>query len=339
MIVAMQETASEEQIQQVIEHLVRMGFSVHRTTGERQSVLAAVGARIDFDTRNLEVLSGVEHVHRISAPYKLAGRSFRPEGTIVEFANGLKVGGNGVVIMAGPCSVESREQLFTVADLIAKAGARVLRGGAFKPRSSPYSFQGMGLEGLKLLREAGDRFKLLVISEVMEISQISLMLPYVDIFQVGARNMQNFNLLRELGKEKKPVLLKRGIAATIEELLLSAEYIMSGGNYDVILCERGIRTFETYTRNTLDISAIPVVHKLSHLPMASDPSHGTGLRDKVPPMARASVAAGADVLLIEVHHDPDKAFSDGAQSLYPEQFSKLMDELRMIAPAVGRTIA
>ncbi len=339
MIVAMQETASEEQIQHVIEHLVRMGFSVHRTTGERQSVLAAVGARIDFDTRNLEVLSGVEHVHRISAPYKLAGRSFRPEGTVIEFANGLKVGGNEVVVMAGPCSVESREQLFTISELIAKAGARALRGGAFKPRSSPYSFQGMGLEGLKLLREAGDRFKLLVISEVMEISQISLMLPYVDIFQVGARNMQNFNLLRELGKEKKPVLLKRGIAATIEELLLSAEYIMSGGNYEVILCERGIRTFETYTRNTLDISAIPVVHKLSHLPMASDPSHGTGLRDKVPPMARASVAAGADVLLMEVHHDPDKAFSDGAQSLYPEQFSKLMDELRMIAPAVGRTIA
>ncbi len=339
MIVAMQETASEEQIQHVIEHLVRMGFSVHRTTGERQSVLAAVGARIDFDTRNLEVLSGVEHVHRISAPYKLAGRSFRPEGTVIEFANGLKVGSNEVVVMAGPCSVESREQLFTISELIAKAGARALRGGAFKPRSSPYSFQGMGLEGLKLLREAGDRFKLLVISEVMEISQISLMLPYVDIFQVGARNMQNFNLLRELGKEKKPVLLKRGIAATIEELLLSAEYIMSGGNYEVILCERGIRTFETYTRNTLDISAIPVVHKLSHLPMASDPSHGTGLRDKVPPMARASVAAGADVLLMEVHHDPDKAFSDGAQSLYPEQFSKLMDELRMIAPAVGRTIA
>ncbi len=339
MIVAMQESASEEQIQQVIEHLVRMGFSVHRTTGERQSVLAAVGARIDFDTRNLEVLSGVEHVHRISAPYKLAGRSFRPEGTIIEFANGLKVGGNEVVVMAGPCSVESREQLFTISELIAKAGARALRGGAFKPRSSPYSFQGMGLEGLKLLREAGDRFKLLVISEVMEISQISLMLPYVDIFQVGARNMQNFNLLRELGKEKKPVLLKRGIAATIEELLLSAEYIMSGGNYDVILCERGIRTFETATRNTLDISAIPVVHKLSHLPMASDPSHGTGLRDKVPPMARASIAAGADVLLMEVHHDPDKAFSDGAQSLYPDQFSKLMAELRMIAPAVGRTIA
>jgi 3-deoxy-7-phosphoheptulonate synthase len=339
MIVAMQDSATDQQIQDVVEHLVRMGFSVHRTTGERQTILAAVGARTDFDTRNLEVLSGVERVHRISAPYKLAGRSFRPEGTIVQFANGLKIGGNEVVIMAGPCSVESRDQLFTVAEQIAKAGARALRGGAFKPRSSPYSFQGMGLEGLKLLREAGERFNLLVISEVMEISQISLMLPYIDIFQVGARNMQNFNLLRELGKEKKPVLLKRGIAATIEELLLSAEYIMAGGNYDVILCERGIRTFETYTRNTLDICAIPVVHKLSHLPMASDPSHGTGLRDKVPPMARASVAAGADVLLMEVHHDPDRAFSDGAQSLYPEQFAKLMDELRMIAPAVGRKIA
>src|SRR5215470_6932927 len=339
MIVAMQETATEEQIQDVIEHLVRMGFSVHRTTGVRQSVLAAVGARVDFDTRNLEVLSGVEHVHRISAPYKLSGRAFRPEGTIIKFANGLQVGGPEVVVMAGPCSVESRAQLFNVAERVAKAGARVLRGGAFKPRSSPYSFQGLGLEALKLLRQAGDRFGLLVISEVMEISQIQMMLPYVDIFQVGARNMQNFNLLRELGKVDKPVLLKRGIAATIEEMLLSAEYIMSGGNYNVVLCERGIRTFETYTRNTLDICAIPIVHKLSHLPMASDPSHGTGIRDKVPPMARASVAAGADVLLIEVHHDPDRALSDGAQSLYPDQFSKLMDTLRMIAPSVGRKIA
>ena len=338
MIVAMQETASEEQIQQVVEHLVRMGFSVHRTTGERQTVLAAVGARVDFDTRNLEVLSGVEHVHRISAPYKLAGRSFRPQGTLISFPNGVTIGGDQVVVMAGPCSVESREQLFTAAEKVSKAGARALRGGAFKPRTSPYSFQGLGLEALKLLREAGDRFGMLVISEVMEISQIAMMLPYVDILQVGARNMQNFNLLRELGKIKKPVMLKRGIAATLEELLLSAEYIMAGGNYDVILCERGIRTFETYTRNTLDISAIPIIHKLSHLPMASDPSHGTGLRDKVPPMARASVAAGADVLLIEVHPDPDKALSDGAQSLYPDQFAQLMDELRMIAPAVGRKL-
>jgi len=339
MIVAMQETATEDQIQVVVEHLVEMGFSVHRTTGERQTILAAVGSRTDFDTRNLGVLNGVMEVHRISAPYKLAGRSFRPQGSIIEFKNGVKIGGKEVVVMAGPCSVESHTQLFTVAELVAKAGARALRGGAFKPRSSPYSFQGLGLEALKLLREAGDKFNMLVISEVMEISQIEVMLPYVDILQVGARNMQNFNLLRELGKLKTPVLLKRGIAATIEELLLSSEYIMAGGNYSIIVCERGIRTFETYTRNTLDISAIPIVHKLSHLPIASDPSHGTGRRDKVAPMAQASVDAGADALLVEVHHDPDKALSDGAQSLYPEQFQKLMDALRMIAPAVGRTIA
>ena len=338
MIVAMQETATEEQIQVVVEHLIEMGFSVHRTTGERQSILAAVGARADFDTRNLEVLSGVEHVHRISAPYKLSGRAFRPEGTIVQFANGVKIGGEEVIVMAGPCSVESRDQLFTVAEQVAKAGARALRGGAFKPRSSPYSFQGLGLEALKLMREAGDKFNLLVISEVMEISQIPVMLPYVDIFQVGARNMQNFNLLRELGKVKKPVLLKRGIAATIEELLLSAEYIMSGGNYDVILCERGIRTFETYTRNTLDISAIPVIEKLSHLPIIADPSHAVGRRDKVMPLARAIIAAGADGVLIEVHHDPEKALCDGPQSLYPDQFARLMDELRIIVPAVGRRL-
>jgi 3-deoxy-7-phosphoheptulonate synthase len=339
MIVAMQESASEEQIQQVIEHLVKMGFEVHRSTGARQTVLGAVGARADFDIRNLEMFAGVQEVHRISSPYKLAGRSFRPEGTIVKFANGVAIGGNDVVTMAGPCSVESREQIFTTAGIVSKAGARILRGGAFKPRSSPYSFQGMGEDGLKLLREAGDKFELLVISEVMEISQIQLMLPYVDILQVGARNMQNFNLLRELGKVRKPVLLKRGISATFEELLLSAEYIMAGGNYEVILCERGIRTFETYTRNTMDISAIPIIKKLSHLPMTADPSHGTGRRDKVAPMARASVAAGADALLIEVHHDPEKALSDGAQSLRPEQFGELMDQLRMIAPAVGRKMA
>ena len=338
MIVAMQEIADENQIQQVIDHLVKLGFEVHRSTGARQTVLGAVGAGIDFDIRNLELLAGVQEVHRISSPYKLAGKGFRPEGTIVRLANGVSIGGNEVIVMAGPCSVESREQLFATAQAVSKSGAKVLRGGAFKPRSSPYSFQGHGEDALKLLREAGEQFKLLVISEVMEISQIPMMLPYVDILQVGARNMQNFNLLRELGKVRKPVLLKRGIAATLEELLLSAEYIMAGGNYDVILCERGIRTFETYTRNTMDISAIPIIHKLSHLPMTADPSHGTGRRDKVSPMARASVAAGADALLIEVHCDPDKAWSDGAQSLFPEQFVKLMDELRMIAPAVGRSI-
>ncbi|HYY70588.1 MAG TPA: 3-deoxy-7-phosphoheptulonate synthase [Terriglobales bacterium] len=339
MIVAMQERATEEQIQAVIERLVELGFEVHRSTGKLQTVLGAVGARVDFDIRDVEVMDGVKEVHRISSPYKLAARSFRPEGTNVNLRNGISIGGEDVVIMAGPCSVESREQLFTIAEIVAKAGARVLRGGAFKPRTSPYSFQGLGEEGLKLLKEAGEKFGLLVISEVMEISQIALMEPYVDIYQVGARNMQNFNLLRELGKARKPVMLKRGIAATIEEMLLSAEYIMAGGNYELILCERGIRTFETYTRNTLDISAIPIVHKLSHLPITADPSHGTGRRDKVSPMARAAVAAGADAIIVEVHHQPEKALSDGAQSLYPEQFSKLMDELRMIAPAVGRKIA
>ncbi len=339
MIVAMQEVATEEQIQKVIERLVHLGFEVHRSTGARQTVLGAVGARNEFDIRDIEVLEGVSEAHRVSSPYKLVARSFRPEGTVVKFSNGVSIGGQEVVIMAGPCSVESHEQIFEVAEMVSKAGARFLRGGAFKPRSSPYSFQGMGEEALKLMRDAADKFKLLVISEVMEISQIPLMIPYVDVLQVGARNMQNFNLLRELGKVRKPVLLKRGIAATIEELLLSAEYLMAGGNYEVMLCERGIRTFETYTRNTMDISAIPIVKKLSHLPMVADPSHGTGRRDKVPPMGRAAIAAGADALLVEVHNCPDKALSDGAQSLYPEQFTKLMAELRIIAPAVGRTLA
>jgi 3-deoxy-7-phosphoheptulonate synthase len=334
----MQDRATEEEIQSVIERMTEVGFNVHRTTGTVQTILAGVGTPGVFDRKDFEVLSGVSEVIRISSPYKLAGRSFRPEGTVVRFPNGVTVGGEEVAIMAGPCSVESREQIFASANLVKEAGAKFLRGGAFKPRSSPYSFQGMGLAGLELLREAGDATGLLIISEVMEISQIELMMPYVDVFQVGARNMQNFNLLREIGLVRKPVLLKRGIAATIEELLLSAEYILSGGNYDVMLCERGIRTFETYTRNTMDISAIPVVKKLSHLPILGDPSHGVGLRDKVPAMARATVAAGGDGLLMEVHPNPDKALSDGAQSLFPEQFAKLMDELRVIAAAVGRSI-
>jgi 3-deoxy-7-phosphoheptulonate synthase len=335
----MQEFASEEQVQQVIERLIHMGFEVHRSTGARQTVLGAVGASREFDIRDIEVLPGVGEVHRISSPYKLAARSFRSEGTVVRFANDVSIGGDEIVIMAGPCSVESRDQLFAVAEAVSRAGARFLRGGAFKPRSSPYSFQGLGEEALKLLREAADKYGLLVVSEVMEISQIQSMLPQVDMLQVGARNMQNFNLLRELGKVRKPVLLKRGIAATIEELLLSAEYVMAGGNYEIIFCERGIRTFETYTRNTLDISAIPIVKKLSHLPIVADPSHGTGRRDKVAPMGRAAIAAGADGLLIEVHNCPDKALSDGAQSLYPEQFVQLMSQLRIIAPAVGRKLS
>jgi 3-deoxy-7-phosphoheptulonate synthase len=338
MIVAMQDRATEEEIQSVVERMMEIGFNVHRTTGTVQTILAGVGTPGVFDHKEFEVFAGVAEVIRISSPYKLAGRSFRPEGTIVRFPNGVTVGGDEVVVMAGPCSVESREQILACAKLVKDAGAKFLRGGAFKPRSSPYSFQGLGLDALKLLREAGDAHGLLIVSEVMEISQIELMMPYVDLFQVGARNMQNFNLLRELGEVRRPVMLKRGIAATIEELLLSAEYLLAGGNYDVILCERGIRTFETYTRNTMDISAIPVVKKLSHLPIVGDPSHATGRRDKVPAMARATVAAGGDGLLIEVHPNPDKALSDGAQSLFPEQFVTLMDTLRVIAPAVGRTI-
>src|SRR5690349_18756451 len=329
MIVAMQEKASEEQIHHVIERLIGMGFEVHRSTGERQTVLGAVGARHEFDIRDIEVLPGVGEAHRISSPYKLVARSFRPEGTVVKFKRGVSIGGDEVVLMAGPCSVESRDQIFAVAESVARSGAKFLRGGAFKPRTSPYSFQGMGEEALKLLRQAADKFGMLVVSEVMEISQIPLMLPYVDLLQVGARNMQNFNLLKELGRVKKPVLLKRGIAATIEELLLSAEYLMSGGNYEVILCERGVRTFETYTRNTMDISAVPVVKKLSQLPILGDPSHGTGRRDQVLPMGRAAIAAGADGLLVEVHHDPDRAISDGAQTLKPEQFAELMEQVQM----------
>lgn len=338
MVVVMQEGATEEEIQRVINKLMDMGFDIHRSTGARHTVLGAVGAKVDFDTRDIELLAGVEEVLRITAPYKLASRHFRPEGSIVQMGRGVAIGGEEVVVMAGPCSVESAEQIETVAAWVAQHGARVLRGGAFKPRSSPYSFQGIGPQGLELLRRAADKHNLLVVSEVMDQTQIPLLLDFVDMLQVGARNMQNYTLLKELGKVPKPILLKRGISATIEELLLSAEYIMSGGNYNVVLCERGIRTFESSTRNTLDISAIPVIKKLSHLPIVVDPSHGTGRRDKVAPMARAALAAGADGLLIEVHNDPEKALSDGAQSLFPEQFEQLMKELRMIAPAVGRKL-
>jgi len=338
MIVAMQDEATEQHIQDVIERMVELGFNVHRTTGAEQTILAGVGTPAHFDVVEFKVLPGVYDAYRISSPYKLAGKNFRPEGTTIAFANGVVVGGPEIVVMAGPCSVESREQILLSAKLSAAAGAKFLRGGAYKPRSSPYSFQGMGVDGLKLLREVADATGLLVITEVMEISQIEVMIPYIDCFQVGARNMQNFNLLRELGQARKPVLLKRGIAATIEELLLSSEYIMAGGNYDVILCERGIRTYETSTRNTMDIAAIPVVHKLSHLPIVGDPSHGTGRRDMVPPMAKAAVAAGADAILVEVHPNADKAVSDAAQTLYLDQFEKLMGELRVIAAAVGRTL-
>jgi 3-deoxy-7-phosphoheptulonate synthase len=337
MVVVMQERATEEQIQHVVAHLVDMGYDVHRSTGALRTVIGAVGGGRQGDPRLLEMLDGVQEVLRITEPYKLASRTFHPEDTRITVGD-VRIGGDEVIVMAGPCSAESEAQVMAAAAAVKRGGAKVLRGGAFKPRSSPYSFQGLGEDGLKMLRAAADEHGLKLVTEVMDTSQIDLVTQYADIYQVGTRNMQNFTLLRELGRTRKPVLLKRGISATIEEWLLSAEYVLAGGNMEVILCERGIRTFESYTRNTLDISAIPVVKKLSHLPVFVDPSHGTGRRDKVAPMARAAVAAGADGLIIEVHCDPDRALSDGAQSMYPAQFDRLMAELRIIAPAIGRSI-
>ena len=320
MLVVMQQGATEEQIQNVIDRLVELDFDVHRSTGVMHTVLGGVGGRADFDLAIFEVMEGVKEAHRIISPYKLASRIFRPQGTTVNVRD-LPFGGEGIVVMAGPAVVESREQIEQCAETVARAGGRVLRGSA-----SP------------LLREAADRHGLLVVAEVEDITQVASVSELTDILMVASRNMQNFSLLRALGKQPKPVLLKRGIAATIEELLLSAERILQGGNYNVILCERGIRTFETYTAATMDISAIPIVKKLSHLPIVADPSHGTGRRDKVPAMARAAIAAGADGLLIEVHPDPDHAQTDGAQSIRPDQFAELMHQLRQIAPAVGRSI-
>ena len=337
MIVVMEEGAAPEQVDTVVTHLEQMGFAVHRSVGANRTVLGVVGESPRGDPQLVQMFDGVQEIIQISEPYKLASRAFRPQGTVI-ILDDVRIGGDEVIVMAGPCSAENEEQVHASAAAVRRAGAKVLRGGAFKPRSSPYSFQGLGEDGLRMLRDAARAQNMKLVSEVMDTSQIDVVERYADILQVGARNMQNFSLLRELGKTRKPVLLKRGISATIEEWLLSAEYLLGGGNMDVILCERGIRTFETYTRNTLDISAIPIVKKLSHLPIFVDPSHGTGRRDKVAPMARAAVAAGADGLIIEVHVDPDRALSDGAQSLFPSQFDRLMAELRIIAPAIGRSI-
>ena len=336
MVIIMKERASESQVQAVIAQLMDMGYDVHRSTGANRTVLGAVGGGTG-DPQLIGVQDGVHEVHRISEPYKLASRTFKPENTVIVIDD-VRIGGDEVIVMAGPCSAETEEQVEASAAAVKRAGAKVLRGGAFKPRSSPYSFQGLGEEGLKMLRAASDRHGLKLITEVMEIAQIEVIEKYAHILQVGARNMQNFSLLRELGKRRTPVMIKRGISATIEEWLMSAEYVLAGGNTQVMLCERGIRTFETYTRNTFDISAIPVVQQLCHLPVIADPSHGTGRRDKVAPMARAAVAAGCDGLIIEVHNDPDHAKSDGAQSMFPAQFERLMAELRIIAPAIGRSI-
>lgn len=337
MVIILEKNATEGQIEDVVRHLESYGFQVHKSTGVERTIIGAIGVQPNFDTRKISILDGVAEVYRITTPYKLASRSFHEENTVIKIKD-VEIGGNKVVLIAGPCSIENENQIFRLAKVVKDAGGKILRGGAFKPRTSPYSFQGLGEEGLKLIRAAADENKLLVISEVMQIDHIELMEPYVDIYQVGARNMQNFSLIKELGKTTKPIMLKRGIAATIEEWLMSAEYILSSGNKDVFLCERGIRTFEQYTRNTFDLSAIPVVHKKSHLPIIGDPSHATGLRDQVPPMARAAVAAGADGLMIEIHDDPENALSDGPQALLPNSFTKLVDELRLIANAIGREL-
>jgi len=336
MIVVMEQGSTEEQLQQVIDKLISLDFTVHRSTGVIHTVLGGVGPR-EVDPEEFLVMDGVRECHRVVAPYKLASRPFRPEGTVVSFGD-VQVGGTALTLMAGPCCVESETQIRASARIAAEAGAKFLRASAFKPRTSPYSFQGLGEQGLRLLRAAADEHGLLVVSEIGDHTQIAVMEKYVDLLQVGARNMQNFTLLRDLGHCARPVLLKRGLAATVEELLLSAEYILAGGNYGVILCERGIRTFESSTREIMDISAIPAVKRLSHLPIIADPSHGTGRRDKVLPMARAAIAAGADGLLVEVHPDPDHALSDGPQSLFANQLQELVGQLRIIAPAVGRIL-
>ncbi|MDT0632189.1 3-deoxy-7-phosphoheptulonate synthase [Rubrivirga sp. S365] len=329
-------TASDDRVEALVDALHGFGFDVHRTGGAAV-VLGAMGVDADFDVRHIKVLPGVRDVVRITSPYKFAARTWHPDDTVVD-VDGLAVGGAELVVMAGPCSVEGVDQIEASAAAVAATGAQILRGGAFKPRSSPYSFQGMGEEGLRILREAGDAHGLKVVTEVMTERQIDVVGRYAHVFQIGARNMQNFALLKEVGQAGLPVLLKRGMSATIEEWLMSAEYVLAEGNPDVILCERGIRTFETATRNTLDLSAVPVVKQLSHLPIIVDPSHGVGIRDKIGPMALAGVACGADGLMIETHPNPPEALSDGPQSLYLDAFDALMGRVRAVGAAVGRDV-
>ena len=335
MIIVLEKGVRDELVEEIIQQVEDYGFSIHRSTGEEQIVIGAIGVQPNFDTRKIKILEGVSAVYRVTEPFKLAGRGHKEKNTVIKIGD-IVLGANEIVTIAGPCAVESEKQIMTIAKIVKDAGAKILRGGAFKPRTSPYSFQGMGEEGLKLLRKAGDEFDLAVITEVMDPGRIDLIYKYTDIFQLGSRNMQNFPLLRELGKVDKPVMIKRGMSATIDEWLMAAEYILASGNERVMVCERGIRTFETSTRNTFDLSAIPVVHQRSHLPIIADPSHATGIRDKVIPMALAAVAAGTDGLMVEVHHDPSSAMSDGPQSLLPEQFSELMTQVKKIAEVIGR---
>nr|BAL56415.1 3-deoxy-7-phosphoheptulonate synthase [uncultured Acetothermia bacterium]BAL59497.1 3-deoxy-D-arabinoheptulosonate-7-phosphate synthase [Candidatus Acetothermum autotrophicum] len=337
MVVIMKVGASERQIQQATHELERLGFRVHRVDGVMRTILGAIGDKRGIDPQKLAVLDGVEGVVEITKPYKLASREFNPDGTIVSVGD-VQIGGQELAIIAGPCSVESEEQIFRCAQLVAQQGVRLMRGGAFKPRTSPYSFQGLGEAGLKLLRAAADQYELSIVTEVLDTAHVDIVAQYADVLQIGARNMQNFALLKEVGRCAKPVLLKRGIAATLEEWLMAAEYILNGGNKNVVLCERGIRTFSDHLRFTLDVGAVSVVKELSHLPVIVDPSHAAGVRTKVIPLALAGIAAGADGLIVEVHHDPDKALCDGPQALLPEQFKLLMDELSLVAQAVRRRL-
>jgi 3-deoxy-7-phosphoheptulonate synthase len=338
-LIVMRHGATEEEIQRVVSVIREMGYQARPMPGAQRTAVGLVGNDGRVESSRLESLAGVQEVIHVSKPYKQVSREWQPENTIVRLPGGVTVGGTDVIAIAGPCSVESERQIIDVARLVREAGAVILRGGAFKPRSSPYSFQGLGRPALKLLARAREETGLLVCTEAMDSDGVGWVSEAADIIQIGARNMQNFSLLRAAGRSGKPILLKRGISATITELLLSAEYVLAEGNHEVILCERGVRGFDSATRNLFDISAIPVVQKLSHLPIIADPSHGTGLRDKVIPMARAAVAAGADGIMVEVHPNPDEARSDGAQSLFPEQFAQLMREVRVIAEVIGRRIA
>ena len=338
MLVVMQAYATDDQVRAVCEKIERAGFKPHPIPGAQRTAIGITGNQGLVEI-GLEELPGVQEVIRVSKPYKLVSRDVKQENTIIGFPNGGSVGDRELMVIAGPCSVESREQTFAAAERVARAGARFFRGGAYKPRTSPYAFQGLGEEGLRILAEVRDRWNLMIVTEAIDYESLDLVEEYADVIQIGARNMQNFSLLKRAGKAKKPVLLKRGMAATLEEFLMAAEYVMSEGNYNVILCERGVRTFADHTRNTLDLSIVPAVQRLSHLPILVDPSHGTGKRNKVTPLSRAAVAVGADGLMIEVHPDPDRALSDGPQSLYPEQFAELMRLVLAIAEVIGRRVA
>jgi 3-deoxy-7-phosphoheptulonate synthase len=339
MLVVMKAQATQEEIQAVCDHIGTLGFRAHPMPGATRTAIGITGNQGEVDRGNLEEMSGVAEVIRVSKPYKLVSRDVKEDDTIIRFAGtDATIGGKGVAMIAGPCAIESREQAFAIAEAVAAAGAQFFRGGAYKPRTSPYAFQGLGEEALKIMAEIRERFGLRIVTEAIDHEALELVADYADVIQIGARNMQNFSLLKAAGRKRKPVLLKRGLAATLDEFLMAAEYIMSEGNYEVALCERGVRTFADHTRNTLDLSIVPAVQRLSHLPILVDPSHGTGKRNKVLPLSRAAVAVGADGLIVEVHHQPDKALSDGMQSIFPEQFAQLVDECSQIATVLHRNV-